>query len=53
MDNRGIELFEFIRSQLQYTEQELKEKPIGIFFDILARANKRAEQISKMQKGKM
>lgn len=50
IDNRGVELFEFIRSQLQYTEQELREKPVGVFFDILGRANTRAEQIAKMQK---
>ena len=50
MDNKGVELIEFIRSQLPYTEQELLEKPIGTFFDILERANKKAEQMAKLHK---
>lgn len=48
IDTSNVELFEFIRSQINYTERELLEKPLHIFFDIVARAKKRAEQSAKL-----
>lgn len=48
MDIANAELYEFIRSQINYTEQELREKPLHIFFDIVARAKRRAEQSAKL-----
>ena len=50
IDQRGVELFEFVRSQFPYTEQELKEKPIHIFLDIVDRANKKVESANKLAK---
>lgn len=50
MDKRSVETLEFIRSQFNYTEQELKEKPVYVFFDILERANKKVEQMNKTKK---
>lgn len=54
IDTRGVELFEFVKTQFPYSEQELKDKPIHIFFDIVDRANKKVEaaNASKPKKGK-
>jgi hypothetical protein len=49
LDNSANELFEFIRftAQMPYSEQELKEKPLNEFFDIVRRANEKIELMNK------
>lgn len=52
VDKRGVETFEFIRSQINYTEQELREKPILVFLDIVERANRKVAQENRAQSGR-
>lgn len=51
MDKANSELLEFVRSQIPYTEAELLEKPLHVFMDIVERANKRAEQSARANRG--